>query len=232
MEEGRDRPSEAASAHLMRGDTPGRRNGGGPRSALGGAKLPERRRKARPAAMEEGRDRPSEADRTRHHQERHQAAMEEGRDRPSEAFTSAMAAATPPVPQWRRAEIGPRRFLTHGRTLPGIARRNGGGPRSALGGARIEGCFRRRTAAMEEGRDRPSEVPPPSSRLKDRQTGRNGGGPRSALGGSGEGVRLPEYRVAAMEEGRDRPSEAFVGKATARCRYAAMEEGRDRPSEA
>ncbi len=69
----------------------------------------------------------------------------------------------PYEPQWRRAEIGPRSPPPNGQTPTAMV------------------------AAMEEGRDRPSELDPPD---KD-----------------------PNDEHAAMEEGRDRPSEA----STVRC---------------
>ena len=85
------------------------------------------------------------------------------------------------TPQWRRAEIGPR----SGGSLLGVVidqepqwRRAEIGPRSSwLRGSR-DG---RIEAAMEEGRDRPSEG---SRRSGKRPSAgcRNGGGPRSALG--------------------------------------------------
>ncbi len=182
------------------------RNGGGPRSALGGPKhCPIC--SGGMAAMEEGRDRPSEV----HIASRctlpsapqwrraeigprrpfyavmcprsppgGRAAMEEGRDRPSEGIASRPFRRTwTSEPQWRRAEIGPRRP-----------------PRRAKRWAAA--------AAMEEGRDRPSEgrypskqprrTPAPQWRRAEigprryrgsywPQAGRNGGGPRSALGG-------------------------------------------------
>ncbi len=59
MEEGRDRPSEAEAIRSLRGPHLGR-NGGGPRSALGGTGQVEIYNLAPEAAMEEGRDRPSE----------------------------------------------------------------------------------------------------------------------------------------------------------------------------
>ncbi len=59
--------------------------------------------------------------------------MEEGRDRPSEVLAVERLQPAALAPQWRRAEIGPRRG---GEPEPG----------EPLG-----------RAAMEEGRDRPSE---------------------------------------------------------------------------
>ena len=87
------------------------------------------------------------------------AAMEEGRDGPSEVNLVIEGIASRPVPQWRRAEMGPRRLHENVTSLGGVSaameegrdgpseagvphcsrcgsrtRRNGGGPRWALGG--------------------------------------------------------------------------------------------------
>ncbi len=158
MEEGRDRPSEAPTATYPVASTK-RRNGGGPRSALGG----RLRRRCEPIRMP--------------------AAMEEGRDRPSEDHPSVRRRRQPKRPQWRRAEIGPRRTFYNVLDFD---------------------------AAMEEGRDRPSEVPATSCQPI-RRTRRNGGGPRSALGGviplsQLSGGDLPQWRRA--EIGPRRPTGA------------------------
>ncbi len=137
------------------------RNGGGPRSALGGTGAPvwayvrprQRRNGGGPrSALGVGWSE-SLTYATRSHGggleigPRSQgipilgfsAAMEEGRDRPSEAPGPEflpIRCSPPPKPQWRRAEIGPRRRST----LPTPVR----WPDLSH-------------AAMEEGRDRPSE---------------------------------------------------------------------------
>ncbi len=231
MEEGRDRPSEVPSG-LTATLPSSSRNGGGPRSALGGPRAPFPVGGGASPAMEEGRDRPSEGrflriggalTKTRNGGGPRSAlggvsftsiydtpafpAMEEGRDRPSEVPFRVDPMVGVFDPQWRRAEIGPRR-PTPLRAARGLhPPRNGGGPRSALGGPpNVTESY-----LLLHPQWRRAEIGPRRHRRRS-PTGyesdpRNGGGPRSALGG---GDVLPPARTlptAAMEEGRDRPSE-------------------------
>ena len=137
------------------------------------------------------------------------AAMEEGRDGPSEAFRIAAAAVAELEPQWRRAEMGPRRstrtfFTDHCVTSPQW-RRAEMGPRRRPNRRNRCGDIR---AAMEEGRDGPSEVVPHGSgwvASQMPQWRRAEMGPRRVEGHFGHLAGA----FAAMEEGRDGPSEAI-----------------------
>ena len=110
------------------------------------------------------------------------------------------------LPQWRRAEMGPRRGSAGSDWRTVSESRNGGGPRWALGGGRAKSPGQSsiapqwRRAEMGPRREQP---------------------PVAVCGGS----------VAAMEEGRDGPSEAAAGSSWWGHNAAAMEEGRDGPSE-
>ncbi len=91
----------------------------------------------------------------------------------------------PPQPQWRRAEIGPRSSTRMSGLFPPRRpqwRRAEIGPRSTKHPP-PPGISWLCMAAMEEGRDRPSETrrAAPTSQFEPRDR-RNGGGPRSALG--------------------------------------------------
>ena len=150
--------------------------------------------------MEEGRDRPSENSSNDQSSVTTFAAMEEGRDRPSEV-PEVCERNRDIVPQWRRAEIDPRRYhsdLKEGLMAKPQWRRAEIDPRSI----RVMAIMVVRMA-MEEGRDRPW------SRFMGNSS-RNGGGPeidpRSELRYL-TGLQWVT-QVAAMEEGRDRPSEA------------------------
>ncbi len=178
MEEGRDRPSEGGNAPTTRSFSTSR-NGGGPRSALGAPPV-IRLADYLLAAMEEGRDRPSE-----------HALLPVGSSTNAPQWRRAeigprsryVLGDVPGVlwPQWRRAEIGPRSYGSRGEHEQSCKpqwRRAEIGPRSSLPHP-IGAVFG--VAAMEEGRDRPSEwflATVPIFAI----WGRNGGGPRSALG--------------------------------------------------
>ncbi len=136
MKEGRNRPPKGRTTSTGDCSRSGR-NEGGPKSALGG--WPSRRRSTRFCTRRNG-----------------------GGPRSAlGGWVSCLASGWCYAPQWRRAEIGPRRdgqMARVGRQVP---------------------------AAMEEDRDRPSEGGPGRHLGRTRCHGRNGGGPRSALGARG-----------------------------------------------
>ncbi len=195
------------------------RNGGGPRSALGGIQGEPTDKNVPRACRNGGGPR---------------SALGGHPDR----ATQLPSASRLVMPQWRRAEIGPRRLrLTSGNTAAiALARRNGGGPRSALGAETSPPDHsdrdHHREAAMEEGRDRPSEgvvdtvcsradnpsrppqwrraeIGPRRSGVSDKcgteghsARSRNGGGPRSALGAE-------RHEESTLSLGNGRPRSAL-----------------------
>ncbi len=182
MEEGRDRPSEAPTRCFTKSYPTGR-NGGGPRSALGGPLSRRRLFAVGVAAMEEGRDRPSEALLLRLVLTILVAAMEEGRDRPSEGFDETEMTLTPYRAAMEEGRDRPSEDARFGPTFATLPSRNGGGPRSALGGAEQAETAQRMCPPQWRRAEIGPRRGPTSPTASTQSASRNGGGPRSALGG-------------------------------------------------